>query len=255
MINIIVCGAAGRMGSEIIKAAYACDDMRVIAGVEAKGTESVGCTVSGVKIYDDILMVIQNADCVVDFTHHEATMEILQKICKYKKPCVTGTTGLSDSELKEIKKLSKNLPIFFAPNMSIGINHLYNLVRSSVAALSDYDIEIIETHHRHKKDAPSGTANLITEIAKEVRPDLESVYGRRGMIGERKRGEICTHSVRGGDVVGEHRVLFLGNGEFLELRHYATSRGCFAAGALAAVRFIVDKPPGLYSMQDLLKHQ
>jgi len=255
MINIVLCGAAGRMGSEIIKAAQTCDGLRVIAGVEAKGTKSIGSTVSGIKIYDDILAVIQNADCVVDFTHHKATLEILQKISQYKKPFVTGTTGLSDSELQEIRKLSKGLPIFIAPNMSLGVNHLYSLVKSSAAALSDYDVEIIETHHRHKKDAPSGTAMAIAKIIKEVVPDLEFVYGREGMIGERKRGEICTHSVRGGDVVGEHRVLFLGNGEFLELRHYATSRRCFAAGALAAVKFIISKAPGLYSMQDLLKNE
>ncbi len=253
MINIVLCGAAGRMGSEIITAARTCGDLCVIAGVEAKGAQSIGSAISGVKIYDDILAVIQNADCVVDFTHHAATLEILQKISQYKKPFVTGTTGLSDSELQHIKKLAKTLAIFLAPNMSVGVNHLYNLVKSSVAALSDYDIEIIETHHRYKKDAPSGTAKAIAKIIRDLMPDLKCVYGREGMIGERKRGEICTHSVRGGDVIGEHRVLFLGNGEFLELRHYATSRQCFAAGALAAVRFIVNKAPGLYSMQDLLE--
>jgi len=255
MINIILCGAAGRMGSEIIKAAQTCDDLCVIAGVEAKGTQSIGGAISGVRIYDDILAVVQNADCVVDFTHHTASLEILQKISEYEKPFVTGTTGFSDRELQQIKKHAKTMAIFIAPNMSVGVNHLYSLVRSSAAALSDYDIEIIETHHRYKKDAPSGTAKAIAKIIREVMPDLEFVYGREGMIGERKRGEICIHSVRGGDVVGEHRVLFSGNGEFLELRHFATSRHCFAAGALAAVRFIINKAPGLYSMQDLLKNR
>ena len=255
MINIVLCGAAGRMGSEIIKAAQTCDDLCVIAGVEKKGTQPIGGAISGVRIYDDILAVIQNADCVVDFTNHTASLEILHNINEYKKPFVTGTTGFSDTELQQIKKSAKTMAIFIAPNMSVGVNHLYNLVRSSAAALSGYDIEIIETHHKYKKDAPSGTAKAIAETIKEVMPDLEFVYGREGMIGERERGEICTHSVRGGDVVGEHRVLFLGNGEFLELRHFATSRHCFAVGALAAVRFIINKAPGLYSMQDLLKNR
>lgn len=253
MINIVLCGAAGRMGSEIMRAAQTCRDLCVIAGIEAKGAQSIGATISGIKIYDDILAVIRNADCVVDFTHHTVTLEILQKISQYKKPFVTGTTGLSDSELRQIKKLTETLAIFIAPNMSVGVNHLYNLVKSSAAALSDYDVEIIETHHRYKKDAPSGTAKAIAKIIRDIMPDVECVYGREGMIGERKRREIGTHSVRGGDVIGEHRVLFLGNGEFLELRHYATSRQCFAAGALAAVRFMISKAPGLYSMQDLLE--
>ncbi len=253
MINIVLCGAAGRMGLEIIKAAQASDDVDVIAGVEAKGNESVGKTISGVKISDNVLSVIENADCVVDFTHHTATMAILKMVKRYRKPYVTGTTGFSDSERQEIENASKNFPIFIAPNMSVGVNHLYNLVASSAAVLSDTDIEIIETHHRQKKDAPSGTAKAIAKILKKLKPDIGFVYGREGTTGERKRGEICIHSVRGGDVVGEHRVLFLGNGEFLELRHHATSRRCFASGALAAVRFIINKAPGLYNMQDLLK--
>ncbi len=255
MIKIALCGAAGRMGSEIIKAAQASDDIDVLAGVEAKGNKSIGSTISGVKICDDIISVIQNADCVVDFTHHTATIEILKKVSRYQKPYVTGTTGFSDSELQEIKNISKSLAVFIAPNMSVGVNHLYDLVTSSTAALSDCDIEIIETHHRQKKDAPSGTAKAIAKLLKVAKPDIGFVYGREGVTGERKRGEICIHSVRGGDVVGEHRVLFLGDGEFLELRHCATSRRCFAAGALAAVRFIIDKPSGWYNMQDLLKRR
>lgn len=252
MIKIIVCGAVGRMGKEIINAVQDVDDIRVIAGVEAKENQFVGKTICDVKIFDDILTEIKNADCVVEFTNHNATMENLQKAKQYKKPYVTGTTGFSGKELKEIRNLSKSFPVFLAPNMSVGINHLYNLVKSSAKILSDYDIEIVETHHKAKKDAPSGTAEAIANIINEVKSDVKFIYGREGMIGERKRGEVCINTVRGGDVVGEHRVLFLGNGEFIELRHYATSRRCFAEGTLEAVRFIIDKPPGLYSMQDLL---
>ncbi len=253
MINIILCGVAGRMGTEVMKAAQGVNDLKIIAGVEAKGNKFVGSSIYGVKIFDDILSVVANGDCVVDFTHHTATIENLQKIKEYKKPYVTGTTGFSDTELQEIKNLSNRFPIFLAPNMSVAVNHLYNLIKSSIATLVDYDIEIVETHHGRKKDAPSGTAKAIAKIIEEGKPDTQFVYGRKGMVGERKGREVCIHSVRGGDVVGEHRVLFFGEGEFIELRHYATSRRCFAAGALEAVKFIINKPRGLYTMQDLLK--
>lgn len=252
MIKILVCGAAGKMGREIINAAQDFDDIKIIAGIEAKGNKFAGKTISDVNIFDDILTVIKDADCVVDFTNHNAAIENLHKIKGYKKPCVTGTTGFSELDQKEIESMSKIFPIFMAPNMSLGVNHLYNLVKSSVNTLPDYDVEIIETHHRAKKDAPSGTAKAIAQIIKNAKPDIKFIYGREGMVGERKRGEVCINSVRGGDVVGEHRVLFLGNGEFIELRHYATSRKCFAAGTLEAIRFIINKPPGLYCMQDIL---
>ncbi len=125
-------------------------------------------------------------------------------------------------------------------------------MRSTVHALGDYDIEIIETHHRGKKDAPSGTAKAIADIIREQKPGTKFIHGREGMVGERKKGEVCINVVRGGDIIGEHRVLFLSNGEFIELRHFATSRQCFAYGTIKAIRFIHDKPPGLYTMQDVL---
>lgn len=255
MIKIVLCGAAGRMGKELLNAAGTQKDIKIIAGVEAEGSKFIGKTISGVKIFDDILAIIAKADCVVEFTNNQATLENLNKTKGYKKPYVIGTTGFSESELKEIKKLSRNFPIFLAPNMSIGINHLYDLVRYSAAALADYDIEIIETHHRHKKDAPSGTARALGKIIKDNRPDTKFIYGREGIIGERRENEICINAVRGGDVVGEHRVLFFGNGEFIELRHFATSRQCFASGTIKAIRFIIDKKSGLYGMAELLRQK
>jgi 4-hydroxy-tetrahydrodipicolinate reductase len=253
MISIVLCGAAGKMGREIVTVARACDDITIIAGIEASGNELIGKTISDITIEENISKVIQQADCVVDFTHHLATIETLKKIKKYRKPFVTGTTGFTEKEFKEIKDVSKEFPILWSPNMSMAVNHLYSLVKLTAEKLTDYDIEIIETHHKAKKDAPSGTAKAIAHIIKEVKPETKFMYGREGTIGERKRGEVCIHAVRGGDVAGEHRVLFFGEGEFLELRHYATSRRCFAFGTLAAVRFIVDKPPGLYSIDDILK--
>lgn len=253
MIKIILCGAGGRMGTEIINATVGLEDIKIIAGVESKTNKLVGKTISSVKIFDEILDVIKDAGCIVEFTNHQATMKNLKKVKKYKKPYVIGTTGFSESELKEIKKLSKDFPIFLASNMSIGVNHLYNLIKYSANILSNYDIEIVETHHRGKKDAPSGTAKTIAQIIKEIKPETKFIYGREGIIGERKSNEICVNAVRGGDIVGEHRVLFLDDGEFIELRHFATSRRCFAQGTIMAVRFIVNKKPGLYGMKDLLE--
>lgn len=253
MIKIIVCGAGGRMGKEIISATTDRDDIGIVAGVELKEHPSVGKQLHGITIVDDIAEVVENCDCVVDFTQHAATVKTLEKIKDSKKPFVTGTTGFTDEEQKTIKALSKRVPIFWAPNMSVGVNHLYRLVDATIDSLSNYDIEVIETHHRAKKDAPSGTAKQIARIIKNKKAQTDMVHGREGHIGERSTDEICIHAVRGGDVVGEHRVLFFGNGEFLELRHFATSRRCFAAGALAAVKFIIDKPPGLYTMEHLLK--
>jgi 4-hydroxy-tetrahydrodipicolinate reductase len=253
MIKIIVCGAAGKMGTEVIQAVHDCEDITIVAGIEAPGHRLVGNTISSTKIYDDIADVIRDTDCIVDFTNPRATLVNVKKVMTYKKPFVTGTTGFSDADLKDIEQISRTIPIFISPNMSLGVNHLYNLVASSATALPEYDVEIIETHHRAKKDAPSGTAKAIADIIKGIQHNTEFVHGRDGLVGERKPNEVLISSVRGGDVVGEHRVLFFGTGEFLEIRHYATSRKCFARGTLAAVRFMVGKPPGLYSMRDVLK--
>jgi 4-hydroxy-tetrahydrodipicolinate reductase len=151
-----------------------------------------------------------------------------------------------------IRRIAEEIPVFLAPNMSRGVNHLYQLVRQTAQKLADFEIEIVETHHRGKKDAPSGTAREIGRIIQEVRPGTRVTYGREGDVGERKKDEVCINSVRGGDIVGEHRILFFSAGEFIELRHYATSRQCFAQGALAAVRYIIKRKPGLFGMNDLL---
>jgi len=254
MLKFILCGAAGRMGREIISVAHKDNDIKIFAGVEEKSSSFVSKKIEDVLIFDDILKVIEQADCVVEFTNRNSTMENLRKSAKFKKPYCVGTTGFSEQEINEIKKFSKAFPIFLSPNMSLGVNHLFNLVKNTTQVLSDYDIEIIETHHRAKKDAPSGTALAIANEIKEVKPDVNFVYGRHGFGGERSKKEICINAVRGGDVVGEHRVLFLGQGEFLELRHYATSRRCFAWGTIEAVKFLVKQKPGLYSMANLVKN-
>jgi 4-hydroxy-tetrahydrodipicolinate reductase len=249
---MIICGAAGRMGREISNMAKQSGDIELIAGIEASGHDLIGAQVNGVDITDDIETVIKKADCIVDFTNPAATIKNLGKNKVYKRPYVTGTTGFSKEELKKIDTIAKSFAVFLAPNMSIGVNHLYDMVDSCASKLRTYDIEVIETHHRAKKDAPSGTARAILKVIEQARPGTKFIYGREGLVGTRKQNEVCINSVRGGDIVGEHRVLFLGKGEFIELRHYATSRSCFAAGTLEAVKFIMDKGPGLYSMKDML---
>lgn len=254
MLKIVVCGAAGRMGREIISVAQKNNGIKVIAGVEEKASAFVGKKIEDVPVFDDILKVIEKSDVVVEFTSSKATMENLKKAAKFKKPYCIGTTGFTEKEIKQIKMFAKKFPIFLSPNMSVGVNHLFNLVKNTVEILSEYDIEIVETHHRMKKDAPSGTALKIANVIKRIKPDVNFIYGRQGLKGERTKNEICINAVRGGDVVGEHRILFMGQGEFLELRHYATSRQCFAWGTIQAVKFLAEQSAGLYSMEDFLKN-
>jgi 4-hydroxy-tetrahydrodipicolinate reductase len=252
MIRIILCGCAGRMGREIIAAAEDRNDLKIARGVEVPGNRSIGASISGIPVSDDLASVLDQGDVMVDFTGRSAAMANLDKWKVTGRPCVIGATGFTAEEINLIRKISMKIPIFLAPNMSLAVNHLYRLVRETALKLADFEIEIIETHHRGKKDAPSGTAREIGRIIQEVRPGTRIVYGREGDVGERKRETICINSVRGGDVIGEHRVLFFSAGEFVELRHYATSRQCFAQGALRAVGFIHGRIPGLYGMKELL---
>jgi 4-hydroxy-tetrahydrodipicolinate reductase len=255
MIHLVICGAAGRMGQEIIKAIAVSDDLDTRAGVEVSGHVMVGKKMGNVQISDRLESVVSDCDCVVDFTDHQAVLMNMDISSKNHKPFVTGVTGLTKEEKEIMVQHSQQIPIFYAPNMSLGVNQLYDLVERTASALRDFDIEIIETHHKAKKDAPSGTAKAIAEIIAKVKKDAKFIYGREGIVGERSDDEVCINSVRGGDIAGEHRVLYLGKGEFIELRHYATSRQCFVAGILSAVRFIIGKIPGLYTMTDLLEQR
>jgi 4-hydroxy-tetrahydrodipicolinate reductase len=252
MIRTIICGIAGRMGREILALAQDAADIEVIGGIEAAGHVTVGKTLDGAVVSDNLASLLPEADCIVEFTDPRSTLDHLQSNRQNKKAFVIGTTHFSENEQKAIDGFAKTFPVFLAPNMSIGVHHLYGLVSSSAKVLAQYDIEVIETHHRNKKDAPSGTARAIVDVIKKQRPHIQVVYGREGMVGARSPDEVCVHAVRGGDIAGEHRVVFFGNGEFVELRHYATSRRCFAAGALEAVRFIVQQKSGLFSMADIV---
>jgi 4-hydroxy-tetrahydrodipicolinate reductase len=252
MIRVILCGAAGRMGREIIAAADAMNDIKIVAGIEAPGHPAVGQKIAGIPVLSDLTAVLKDGDCVVDFSNHRAALDNLGKAETSGRPYIIGSTGFSPEEAPTIRQAAERLPVFLSPNLALGVNQMYELVRLTTRKLADFEIEIVETHHRGKKDAPSGTAREIGRIVKDVRPETRIIYGREGNIGERNKDEVCINTVRGGDVVGEHRVLFLGDGEFLELRHYATSRRCFVQGTFAAIRFMHDKKPGLYGMADLL---
>jgi len=218
--------------------------------------ESAGVGKMGVKITRDFGRAVGKADAVIDFTSPDATMEHLEIACQKGVPMVIGATGLSHSQRDRMKKLGKKMGIMAAPNMSVGINVLLKVVSDMTQLLGDnYDIEIIEAHHRHKKDAPSGTALRLGEvIANSLQKKLEdvAVYERHGIIGERRSDEIGIQTIRAGDIVGDHTVLFGGPGERIEVTPRAHSRDTFASGAVRAARWIVDQPDGLYDMQDVL---
>lgn len=258
MIKVIVSGAMGRMGKMIGGLVQAAEDMEMVAGLERKEiVEKIGTwNNTDIPLVSNLEEVIEEGDVIVEFTNPQTTVEHALIAGKHKKSMVIGTTGLSDNDKKIIEEASKNASIVFSPNMSQGVNLLFKLVEEVAKVLGeDYDTEIVEMHHHHKKDAPSGTAKKLGEIiAKAWGKDLQDigVYGRSGFVGERKRGEIGIMALRGGDVVGDHTVIFAGPGERIELTHRAHSREAFAQGAVKAIRFVISQSPGLYSTKEVL---
>jgi len=264
MIKVVVCGGCGKMGSKVAQLIHQNKDMELVGIIESPSHSgigkdwgmSVGLGKTGVIITDNLEGIIQNADQIVEFTNPKVSLQHLEIVSKYKKAMIIGTTGFSGEEIAKMKGLSQNIPFLFSPNMSLGVNLLFKLAIETAVSLGDsYDIEIMESHHRFKKDAPSGTAKkLAQEIAKAkgVNLDEVAIYGREGIIGERKRGEIGIHSIRSGDITGEHTVMFTALGERLELTHKAHSRDTFAYGTIQAIKFMEDKPAGFYEMKDVL---
>jgi len=263
-IRIAISGAAGRMGRTLINACDVAAEVTLGAAIEHAGSdmlgrdcgELAGIDHAGVAIVDGIAAVAADFDLLVEFTRPEATIANLRTCAQLGKAMVIGTTGLNPQQIAEIEQISTQIPVVFAPNMSIGVNVLFNLLRTAAAALgNDYDVEIIEAHHRHKIDAPSGTALKLGEIvATALGRDLDScaVYGREGETGARDQATIGFSTIRGGDIVGDHTVLFAGEGERIELTHKASSRMTFAQGAIRAASWLAGRGPGLYSMQDVL---
>jgi 4-hydroxy-tetrahydrodipicolinate reductase len=254
--RIAVVGAAGRMGREVVRAALEDDSIELAGGVVETGAPELDADIgelsrwgrSGVLATQD---PPDDVEVLIEFTVPDATVEHLA----YARPVVIGTTGLSEEQLARVEEAAKSVPIVLAPNMSVGVSLLREMVRELSGKLgTGYDVEIVEAHHRNKVDAPSGTALLLARAAAEGRGrnlDEVAVFGREGRA-PREEGEIGIHALRGGAVVGEHRVVFYSDGEEIEIAHRALSRRTFAAGALRAARFAAGAEPGLYSMRDVL---
>ncbi|MEY2879946.1 MAG: 4-hydroxy-tetrahydrodipicolinate reductase [Verrucomicrobiota bacterium] len=237
--KILINGSRGRMGQALADAAKA-------MGLEVAAAIDVG---------DDAPAALARCDVIVDFSFHAATRPLLALAVAQRKPIVVGTTGHAAAEKKELLALAAQVPCVWAGNFSVGVNLLFALTRRASAVLgADYDAEVIEMHHRFKKDAPSGTAARLLEIILEERKLTAAAlrHGREGITGERTATEVGVHSLRGGDVVGDHTVMFAALGERIELTHKASDRGIFARGALRAARWVASQPPGVYDMQDVL---
>lgn len=258
--KLLIHGPAGRMGQTIAALARETPGVEVAGGI-VRGSDSAPAPYPVAGSLPELLEIIghpsgSSSQCVmIDFTAPDATMTRLDEAAQAGVPLVIGTTGFDKAQLDKISAAAGTLPVLLSANMSVGINVLLDVVKRLAEQLPGYDIEITETHHRLKKDAPSGTALALAQAAADGRElDLDNAarHGREGFVGERTTSEIGIHAVRGGDVVGDHTVLLAGIGERIEITHRASSRNAFAAGAIAAARWLVHQPPGLYSMQDVL---
>jgi 4-hydroxy-tetrahydrodipicolinate reductase len=241
MTKIIINGSKGRMGQALLRCAGRIPEIEVVASIDQG---------------DDLSAVIDRCDAVIEFSFHTATVEVARLCARHSKALVVGTTGHSDADKAELRRLAAGIPMVVATNYSTGVNTLFWLTRKAAEILGPgFDLEVVEMHHRLKQDAPSGTATTLLEILAGVRQlQIESAlrHGRKGITGERTSSEIGIHALRGGDVVGDHTVIFAADGERVELTHKASSRDTFANGALRAAGWLVHQPPGLYSMQDVL---
>ncbi|CDG64842.1 MAG: 4-hydroxy-tetrahydrodipicolinate reductase [Methanobacterium sp.] len=271
MINVAVTGAGGRMGSMIINNILQEEDMQVVAAIEAPNTPLEGRDVGEVMGIGPIDVPIVGAeklkeiledkkpDVLVDFTIATAAVETIKTTAECGVNLVVGTTGFTEEQMKSNLDAIKNnnVAAVISPNMSVGVNVFFKIVGELAGILSDYDVEIIEAHHKHKKDAPSGTAVKAAEVIADAlnsKLDEVGVYGRKGMVGERTPEEIGIHAVRGGDIVGDHTVLFAGDGERLEITHRAGTRQAFVNGVIKAIRYVVNAEKGKISnMNDVLE--
>ena len=264
MIRAIVMGAGGRMGGRLVTLLKETEGIELSGAVEQKGHalqgkdvgEGLGLGKTGIIIGDDLEKCMDNGDVVIDFTSHEASLRHLEMAAAKKKAIVIGSTGFTAGELARVREFAGSVRCVQAPNMSIGVNVMFKILSEAARILGDdYDVEIVEAHHHLKKDAPSGTALKMAQvIADSLGRDLEKVgvYSRHGMIGERTKREIGIQTLRAGDIVGDHTVIFGGMGERLEFIHRAHSRDNFARGAVRAALWVVSQPNGLYDMQDVL---
>lgn len=246
-MEIIVNGAGGRMGNEVVKMAQS----GVRGAKLAAAVDINGCSVSGCPVAKYLEEYEGAADCIVDFSHHSVTGRLMQYAKSRSLPVVVATTGHTEEELEQIRQAAKEIPVFLSANMSLGVAVLADLAEKAARMFPDADIEIVEKHHNRKLDVPSGTALLLADRIKKARPDAEYVIGRHEN-GKRTKKEIGIHSLRMGNVVGEHEIIISTDTQILTLKHEAQSRALFAEGALCAADFLVKQEPGLYSMEDML---
>lgn len=261
--SIAIAGASGRMGHMLIEAVRLSDDCALTGALDVAGSPAIGTDAgafagwdTGVRIADDVRAGLQGSRFLIDFTRPQGTLHHLAVCRELGVAAVIGTTGFSDAEKAQIAGFARDIPIMMAPNMSVGVNVTLKLLEMAAKALATgYDIEIVEAHHRHKVDAPSGTALKMGEvIAQAIGRDLKecAVYAREGVTGERDPSSIGFATIRGGDIVGDHTVLFAGTGERIEISHKSSSRATYAQGSLRAVRFLAHQKNGLFDMFDVL---
>lgn len=263
-MKVAVVGAAGRMGGRLIHAVVEAEGLELTGAIERPGHPQIGMDAGliagvgelGVKISDDLPATMTGSDVLIDFTFPDVTLQNLSVCADLGKMVVSGSTGFTPEQRAEAEKFAQKIPVVLAPNMSVGVNACFKLLKEAAKILGDdFDVEVVELHHNKKKDSPSGTAVRMGEvIADELGRDYNKVanFHREGMCGERTKEEIGMQTVRGGDIVGEHTVYFIGMGERIEISHRAMSRDMFARGAARACQWITDKGPGLYDMQDVL---
>ncbi|MBO5714485.1 MAG: 4-hydroxy-tetrahydrodipicolinate reductase [Clostridia bacterium] len=250
MIKVLISGALGKMGANVISAINNDPEVTAVCGVDR-----VQDLTGSIPVYEDISKVTEQVDVVIDFSSPKALDGILSFISKTGASAVLCSTGYTKEDIEKINQASKTNAIFRSANMSLGVNVLIELVKTAVKNLAGFDIEIIEKHHNLKVDAPSGTALMLADAVKEVDNDKFYVYGRNGMVGKRDANEIGIHAIRGGNIVGEHDVIFAGSDEVITLSHHASDRKVFAFGAVKAAKYLATKKNGLYNMTDLLNNK
>jgi 4-hydroxy-tetrahydrodipicolinate reductase len=250
MIKVVVCGASGRMGQTIGRMVNDSPDLELVGGINLKPSKFFNVDIVESKNAESLL-VSTKPDVLIDFTIAHAAVENVKVAARNKVALVVGTTGFTTEQRADMEKAIKgNVPAVISSNFSVGVNIFWQLVRDAGKLLKEYDIEVIEAHHRNKKDAPSGTAKTILQILEEEVGSRKKMYGREGMM--ERQNEIGVHVIRGGDIVGDHKVMFSKNFETIELSHRAYDRSVFASGALHATRWVVGKKPGVYGMNDVL---
>ncbi len=247
MLKVIINGCLGKMGKVLTRCVQEDEDLKLVCGVSQNPTDS-----DSFNIYPKMNDINEDADVIIDFSHHSTLNDVLTFAIKTKTPLVIATTGYNEDELNKIKGASKIIPIFHSSNMSLGVNVLLKLVKEATKMLSNFDIEVIEKHHNKKVDAPSGTAIMIANAAKDVLPNIEYNYGRYGRKAKRSENEIGIHALRGGTIVGEHDVIYAGHDEVVELKHIAQSKDIFAKGSITAAKYLVNQIPGYYNMDNML---